>query len=245
MRLKSQVEGSLATDAHRELESCREAGVFPLCMSDSLYPQCLRELHDPPLVLYCRGNSQLLAKSGVGIVGARYATAYGYQVAGKIAQEAVLHHRVVVSGGAAGVDTAAHRACFEGDGQTICIVGHGLGHSYPAENRKLFQMLGASNRALMISEFPYSMTARKHHFPQRNRLIAGLSQCTVVVEATRKSGALITAQFALDYGKDVYAVPGAITSPQSEGTNRLLAEGAAPLIDICDFFETLGLSVEA
>jgi DNA processing protein len=208
-------------------------------------PPLLRAIHDPPEQLYLRGSAepQLLSLPAVAVVGARACSVYGAQVARRLGRELADAGVVVVSGLARGVDGAAHRGALESDGHTVAVLGCGIDRDYPAAHGWLARAI--AERSLLVSEYEPGVAPAPWRFPARNRIIAGLCAATVVVEARERSGALITADFALDEGREVLAVPGEITSPLSAGTNALLRLGATPMTGTADVLETLGIEVEA
>ena len=203
-----------------------------LLSDDPEYPPSLRVIPDPPPVLFAQGGLSLLDPPAVAIVGSRDHTAYGGEVGRKLAWGAASAGVVVVSGMARGLDAVAHAAALDAGGGTIGVLGNGLGVVYPAANRRLYQRV--EQRGLLLTEFPPGERPSAGSFPRRNRLISGLARVTVVVEAARGSGALITAGTALDQGREVMAVPGHITSPASTGANELIRDGATPLLTIED-----------
>jgi DNA processing protein len=213
--------------------------VHTVARRDRGFPPLLRELHDPPATLYVRGAIGALAAPGVAVVGARSCSAYGAQVARSVARDLAAAGVAVVSGLARGVDGEAHRGALESGGQTIAVLGCGIDRDYPRSHAELARRIAASGA--VVSEYPAGVEPAPWRFPARNRIIAGLSLATVVVEARERSGALITADFALELGRDVFAVPGEITSALSAGTNDLLRQGAAPLTAVRDVFEALGI----
>jgi DNA processing protein len=204
-----------------------------------LYPRLLVELHDPPAQLYVRGDGDVLSQPAVAIVGARSCSAYGAQVARSLAGELAAAGLVVVSGLARGIDGEAHRGTLAVGGRTIAVLGCGIERDYPRSHAELARRIRADGA--VVSEYPAGVEPAPWRFPARNRIIAGLCTATVVVEARERSGALITADFALELGRDVFAVPGEITSALSAGTNDLLREGAAPLLSAADVLAALGL----
>ena len=204
------------------------------------YPALLRELHDPPPRLYLRGGpADLLDLPAVAIVGARSCSPYGAQVARDLARELGAAGVVVVSGMARGVDGEAHRGALTAGGLTVAVLGCGIDRDYPRAHAQLAGRIAASGA--VVSEYPPGIEPSPWRFPARNRIVAGLARATVVVEARERSGALITADFALELGRDVFAVPGEITSALSAGTNDLIRQGATPLLRAGDVFEALGL----
>src|SRR5262245_35108422 len=210
-----------------------------LSRRDPGYPPLLAELHDPPACLFLRGEARVLEDPGVAIVGARSCSAYGAQVARTLARELAVAGIVVVSGLARGVDGEAHRGALEGGGRTVAVLGCGIDRDYPRSNAELARRIVTSGA--VVSEYEPGIEPAPWRFPARNRIIAGRELATVVVEARERSGALITADFALELGRDVFAVPGEITSALSAGTNDLLRQGAAPLTSVRDVFDALGM----
>jgi DNA processing protein len=204
-------------------------------------PPLLRAIHDPPDVLHLRGAGEpsLLAEPAVAIVGARACSSYGAQVARMLGRELAAAGVVVVSGLARGVDGEAHRGALETDGHTVAVLGCGIDRDYPAAHSQLARSI--AERALIVSEYEPGIEPSPWRFPARNRIIAGLCAATIVVEARERSGALITADFALDEGREVFAVPGEITSALSAGTNALLRLGATPLTAAADVLESFGI----
>ncbi len=207
---------------------------------DEAYPQKLKEIADPPIVLFYIGDISVLKRGCVAVVGSRRATLYGRDVASRLGMRLSECGVVVVSGGAIGVDTAAHRGAVDAGGVTVVVMGCGLKGFYPRSNTSLFERI-IDKGGLILSEFLPLCPASKYSFPRRNRIISGLSDVVVVVEAAERSGALITARLALEQGRDVYAVPGQINSIFSSGTNRLISEGAYVLRDIEEFLFSIGV----
>ena len=207
----------------------------------SKLPPLLGAIHGPPPRLYLRGagDPELLAAPAVAIVGARACSPYGAQVARMLGRELAAAGLVVVSGLARGIDGYAHRGALETDGHTVAVLGCGIDRDYPAAHAGLARSI--AERSLIVSEYEPGVEPSPWRFPARNRVIAGLCSATVVVEARERSGALITADFALDEGREVFAVPGEITSSLSDGTNTLLRLGATPLTCAADVLESFGL----
>ena len=205
------------------------------------FPELLRQIHDPPRVLYLRGagESELLARPAVAIVGARACSPYGSQVARLLGRELAAAGLVVVSGLARGVDGEAHRGALEAAGVTVAVLGCGIDRDYPAAHTDLARRI--CEQGLVVSEYEPGVEPAPWRFPARNRIIAGLAAATVIVEARERSGALITADFALEDGREVFAVPGEITGSLAAGTNRLLRQGATPLTSATDVLEVFGL----
>ena len=224
------------------VSSWLEEGFGVLPMTSPRYPESLSELTDPPPLLFLKGRWELLAGPAVAIVGSRRATEVGRRAAetmGRILAEAGV---TVVSGMALGIDGAAHRGALQGGGNTVAVLGSGLRVIYPRSHRSLFREIG--ERGLLVSEFLPHETALPHHFPKRNRIIAALARAVVVVEAGRRSGALITVDHGLDLGRDILVTPGSVENPQALGSNALLREGARVLPDpagILEELEELGL----
>jgi len=204
-------------------------------------PPLLRAIHDPPRRLYVRGKGDvtLLHRPAVAVVGARACSPYGALVARKLGGELASAGLVVVSGMARGVDGEAHRGALGADGHTVAVLGCGIDRDYPAAHASLARAI--AERSLLVSEYEPGVPPSPYRFPARNRIVAGLCAATVVVEARERSGALITADFALEEGREVFAVPGEITSTLSAGTNALLRLGATPLTSADDVFEALGI----
>ncbi|KRK08593.1 DNA protecting protein DprA [Lactobacillus pasteurii DSM 23907 = CRBIP 24.76] len=196
---------------------------------DQEYPSKLRQIYRPPLILFARGDISLLKKEIVTIVGSRMATNYSQTVLTKLVPNLVKDQIVVASGLAKGVDAIAHRATLDSGGKTIAVVGNGLNYYYPSQNESLQKKI--IQQGLVISEYLPDTRPKPFRFPERNRILAGLSKAVVITEAKVKSGSLITANLALQENRDVYALPGPITSPLSEGPNRLIEAGAIPVTD--------------
>ncbi len=211
-------------DVSEELEGARKAQAILLTPFEGPYPRLLREIPDAPLVLYARGDTRRLALPAVGIVGSRAATNYGKEVCTRLAHDLSAAGVCVVSGMARGVDASAHHAALGSPGGTIAILGCGPELPYPEENRELWNRI--LNEGLVLTEFPPGTEPEPRNFPVRNRIIAGMSSGVVVVEAAQKSGSLITAKFANDFGRDVFAVPGSVRSELSDGCHALLRDGA-------------------
>jgi DNA processing protein len=225
------------SDGERALEAVAVLGGAALIPSDNGFPAVLRSIPDPPLLLFVLGRLALLARPAVAIVGSRDHTRYGAEICRQIASLVARSGGVVVSGMARGLDATAHQAALDANGPTIGVLGNGLGVIYPAANRELYEQVARDG--LLVSEFPPGERPNAGSFPRRNRLVSGLARVTVVVEAAEGSGALITADTALQQGSDVVAVPGPITSPTSFGTNRLIRDGATPYLEPADLFQFL------
>ena len=232
-------------DTTAELGRLEGLGFRFVARSDAAFPPLLRAIHDPPPGLFLRGAAdvELLARPAVAIVGARTCSAYGRQVARSLGRELAAAGLVVVSGLARGIDAEAHRGALDGSGTTVAVLGCGVDRDYPAANRELARQIAAAG--LVVSEYAPGVEPAPWRFPARNRIVAGLCRATVVIEARERSGALITADFALEEGREVLAVPGEITSALSAGTNALLRLGAVPLTRSEDVLETYGIEPSA
>ena len=208
-------------------------------LSDKNYPKLLRYIRNPPKELFYRGDISLASELSIAVVGTRRATRYGIWAAMNLAERLAEHGVIVTSGLASGVDTCGHRGAIKGGGRTIAVLGSGVDVCSPASNWKLMEEIAESG--LLLSEYEPGAHATKYSFPQRNRIISGISAATVVVEAGVSSGALITAEQAAEQGKDVYAIPGNIDSVCSIGANKLIKDGALPLITCDDLLDDLGI----
>lgn len=216
-------------------------GVNYVSIIDDEYPDQLREIYDPPLVLFCKGDVSVLKTRCIGVVGTRTPTRYGQKVCDSFAREFARSGLTVVSGFARGVDSIAHKAVVDSDAPTIAVFACGLDTCYPSENRGLHDAIIAHG-GLIVTEYPLGVKPLQYHFPERNRIISGLSEGVFLPEATLKSGSLITARLAIEQGKDLFVVPGNINSPESEGTNKLLQEMPhAFVIAPEDVFDRLGV----
>ena len=196
---------------------------------DEAYPEKLRQIYRPPMVLFTRGDISLLQKEIITIVGSRYPTKYSQDVINRLVPNIVQSGQVVASGLAKGVDALAHKAALFNQGKTIAVIGNGLNFSYPMQNFALQEEI--VQKGLLISEYLPGTPPRRYRFPERNRILAGLSQSVIVTEAKEKSGSLITANLALQENRDIYAVPGPITNALSAGPNQLIEAGATPIVD--------------
>ena len=229
-------------DPDELLGSIESDGTTVVVRGGPAYPELLGEIHDPPWVLYVRGRHSPPAGATVAVVGSRKATPYGLEVAGWLAGGLASAGVHVVSGAAYGVDTAAHRGALAEGGFTTAVLGCGIDVVYPRSNGALFRDI--ESKGCLLGEYPPGTEPAKHHFPARNRIIAGMSAAVIVVEASEKSGALITADFALSEGRDVMAVPGGVLSPNSRGTNALIRNGAVPVTCPEDVLKEIGVSAE-
>ncbi len=230
------------TDVDQELEKVEKEGASLLCLNDACYPALLLEIYDPPPILYMKGIWREQAFYPLAIVGARKTTHYGRTVTEKLCRDLVRHGVTVVSGFARGIDGLAHRTTLSEGGRTIAVLGSGIDTIYPSEHEKLFDQM--VEEGTIFSEFPMGALPEPHHFPQRNRVISGLSMGCVVVEATLKSGSLITARLALEQGREVFAVPGPILSETSAGPNQLIASGAKLVQGVDDILDELRPTLE-
>lgn len=213
--------------AKRVTENQRHTGC--LTIVDAAYPEQLRETYAPPVVLYYLGDLRWLTGPQLAVVGSRQPSPYALRAMRRLLPQVVRQQVCLVSGLAQGVDTLAHQAALAHRGKTIAVIGTGLDHCYPAGNRDLMTEL--AHHHLVISEYPWGTAGARHHFPERNRIIAGLSQSTLVVEAARHSGSLITANIASQENRNVLAVPGSLDNPNSVGTNELILAGAKPILN--------------
>lgn len=224
-------------EAKTELESTEKLGARVIGPSSAEYPALLSEIADPPLALYVKGDINVLSRPAVAVVGSRRPTAYGSSVAHRLAADLAARQVVIVSGLARGIDSAAHRGAIEAHGATVAVLGSGIDVIYPRENRNLADQCVASGA--LISEFPLGTSPAPENFPIRNRVISGLSLGTLIAEAAEYSGSLITARLALEQNREVFAIPGNITSAQSFGPNLLIKQGAKLVDDWMDVFEEL------
>lgn len=221
----------------KELNLAEKMGVKIISWDNPEYPPNLKEIYDPPPILYVWGKILAPDQKAIAVVGSRNPTTYGKAAAERIALGLSRVGITVISGLARGVDSCAHRGALKGGGRTIGVLGCGLNIIYPPENKELYEQM--AKQGAVITEFPFNTPPDKDHFPIRNRLISGMALGVAVVEATLRSGSLITARFALEQGREVFAVPGNIDSPRSEGTNRLIKEGAKLVLRAEDIIEEL------
>ncbi len=221
---RSVASGCAFEEAAEQHEKAVKLGVVLLPITDARYPARLREIFDPPPLLYARGRVELLGKLMLGVVGTRRPTAYGTQVAARLSKDLAEAGLTIVSGMARGIDTAAHRAVLEASGDTVAVFGCGVDEVYPSENRKLADQL--AEKGLLISEFPMGAPPFPQNFPVRNRIISGMSAGVLVVEGGEYSGSTITAKLAAEQNREMFAVPGNVTSKMSWGPNLLIKQGA-------------------
>ena len=227
------LESTPLSKAIEVIARCNQLGISVVSLDDPSYPEQLKEIYDPPAVLYLKGRLPDFEHNlSIAIVGTRNATAYGkmtsHVLAGSLAKVGV----IIVSGGAMGIDSLSHTAALETGGVTVCVLGCGINYPYLMSNLKMRQTI--AERGAVISEYPPDYPPGRFTFPERNRIISGLSNGVLVIEAGSKSGSLITARTALEQGRDVFAVMGNITSPYSQGTNALIKDGAIPVTDFTD-----------
>ena len=235
IKSKSQIIITSKDEIQKEIENCDKIGAKLICYNDFEYPRLLREIDDPPPLLSCLGNLKLLQKNSIAIVGPRNASLNAILFAKKISSDLVKHSIVVVSGLARGVDSAAHEMAV--DYATIAVIGCGINRIYPKENQKLYQKI--ANQGLIISEFAWDSEPLAINFPQRNRIISGLSMGVIIVEASLKSGTLITAGCAAKQGRELFVVPGSPFDLRCRGANWLIKEGAKLIENIDDIIEDL------
>ena len=221
----------------KELQSVKEVGGFLLTLRDEAYPKRLREIHDPPPVLYVRGDLRKEDELAVSIVGSRKTSPYGRMFAEKISRDLVRHGITIVSGMARGIDSVAHWGAISEGGRTIAVLGCGIDVIYPSENRSLFGKI--IEKGAVLSEFPMGSLPEGGHFPKRNRIISGLCLGVVVIQASGGSGSLITAGCALEQGREVFAVPGNVGTEGSRGTNQLIKDGAKLVESSDDILEEI------
>ena len=234
--------GKSAELAGEEIAKASAAGVTLLSLDDFAYPPRLKEIYDPPLVLYVRGDAEVLRKPGIAVVGTRHPTPYGSGMAERLACDLAAQGLVIISGMARGVDSASHRGTISAKGKTVAVFGTGVDVIYPKENSRLSEQILAFGGAL-ISEFPLGTFAAPQNFPIRNRIISGMSLGVLVVEAAEYSGTRITARMAIEQNRDVFAVPGNVTSKNSWGPNTLIKQGAKLIATWEDVWEDLPADV--
>lgn len=221
---------------NRTIEDIDRKHIDVITLNNSSYPKLLKNICDPPICLYVKGRLKADELS-IGVVGSRQASGYGISLSKKISSELAQHNICIVSGMARGIDTAAHLGALSSEGRTIAVLGCGPDLVYPPENKKLMDQIIESGA--VISEYPPGVEPAPHHFPVRNRIVSGMSVGVLVVEAGEKSGSLITAQLALEQGRDVYALPGNVININSKGTNRLIQDGAKLITSVQDILDEL------
>ncbi len=232
-----------STETQQRINACRADGVTTLACTAPDFPASLKELAHMPPVLFVRGEVLARDRQAIALVGTRRPSVYGRQVAEKLGRELAASGVTVVSGLARGIDTCAHKGALAAGGRTFAVLGCGIDVCYPSENRQLQESI--CDHGAVLSEFPPGTEPMAMNFPKRNRVVSGLSQAVVAVEAGEKSGVLNTVAWAVDQGRDIYAVPGNLTSPQSTGTNRLIQQGARPVWSVDDILSDLGVKARA
>ncbi|MEM9015631.1 MAG: DNA-processing protein DprA [Verrucomicrobiota bacterium] len=230
-------------DISEEKRRMEERGIHTLTLEDEDYPPALRQIHDPPFLLYAKGKLRPSDAAAIGVVGSRRMTHYGREQTRRLSFQLAKAGFCIVSGLARGIDTAAHEAALAADGRTIAVLGSGIGNIYPPENEVLAERI--TEQGAILSEFPVLYVPDKQSFPLRNRIVSGLSQGLLVVEAPARSGSMITANQALEQGRSVFAVPGPIDRPTSEGCHRLIRAGAALVCEANDIIEDLGAELNS
>ncbi|MGA2621145.1 MAG: DNA-processing protein DprA [Thermoguttaceae bacterium] len=241
--LAGRIAAAEGIDAQAEIDLCAQHGIQIITESDPRYPRMLREIHDPPGLLFVQGTLAAADGLAIGIVGTRHATAYGLRQAERLAGSLSRAGLTVVSGLARGIDAVAHRAALEAGGRTLAVLASGVLHVYPPEHNALARQI--TGCGALLSEQPPRSAPLGGTFPQRNRLISGLALGVIVVEAAERSGALITARHAMEQGRDVFALPGNVESRASRGCHRLIRDGATLIESADDVLEQLGPLVEA
>jgi DNA processing protein len=234
------VQARASVDLEKVWEKIEKQGIKILTWQDETYPQRLKEIDQPPPVLYVRGEYLPDDLFAVAIVGTRRATAYGRQITEELSSFLAANGLTVISGLARGVDAIAHQTSLKAGGRTIAVLGSGVDKIYPPEHRGLAEQV--MQRGAILSDYALGTPPEASNFPPRNRIISGLSLAVVVVEAGETSGALITAEFAAEQGREVFAVPGSILAPQSKGTNKLIQNGALPLLSVNDLMQALDIT---
>jgi len=224
-----------------EMERLAQQGVTALAIRQPGYPARLREIPDAPSVIYVKGSLASDDEWSIAVVGTRRVTPYGRQATPEIARELAVNRITVVSGLARGIDTIAHRTALDAGGRTIAVLAAGLDTIYPPENKRMSEEI--VERGALVSDYPLDTRPRAEYFPRRNRIMSGLALGTLIVEGDHKSGAMITARFAAEQNREVFAVPGSIFSPQSRGPNALIKDGATPVLGAADVLEALNLTM--
>lgn len=227
-------------DIDREMEELNKRLIKVITIEDKRYPKLLKETDSAPFILYIKGEENLLDQPSLAVVGTRRPTEYGRKAVFRLVPE-LTKKLIIVSGLARGIDSLSHWQCLRSKGKTIAVLGHGLERIYPLENQRLAEAIINSGGAL-VTEYPLNFPLDKTNFPLRNRIIAGLTLGTLVIEGGERSGTKITANFAADYGREVFCVPGPITSLQSEGPAQLIQQGAKLVTKVEDIWEELNLN---
>ena len=231
-------------DAEKELAEVKKAGIRLITWAEAEYPKLLTQIYDPPPLLYVRGNVELLSRHAISIVGTRRPTPYGNQITERLARDLAERGLVIVSGLARGIDSSAHRgACATARGGTIGVLGSGIDVIYPKENRKLFEEV--EKRGAIVTEFPLGTHPAPENFPVRNRIVAGMALGTIVAQGALYSGSLITSRLAMEFGREVYGIPGNVTEPMSFAPNQLIKQGAKLVTNWQDVVEELPTEVRA
>ena len=239
---KNFIEEILKVDYRKNLDFyekyIQNNNIKIITIFDEAYPEKLKNIYDKPIVLYAKGNIELLKHDGISIIGCRNCTSYGKETAQKLSYDIAKQNICIISGLAKGIDTYSHIGALEAKGNTIAVIGNGLDNVYPYENKKLCERI-LENNGLIITEYIIGTKPDKLNFPQRNRIISALSDGIVVIEAREKSGTLITVDFGLEHGKEIFAVPGNLNCNNSVGTNKLIKQGAylitnyKDVLDVC------------
>jgi DNA processing protein len=237
---KSIVAKAWEGDPEAELARVKKSGSRLITFFDSCYPSDLKEIHDPPPLLYLKGNDIPQSKIVIAVIGSRNPTHYGLKITEEICQSLAIRNIVIASGMARGIDSAAHWGCLRGNGHTVAVLGSGIDVIYPKSNNRLYNHI--IDNGSVITEFPLGTPPEAKNFPIRNRIISGLSKGIVVIEASKRSGSLITASLALEQGREVLAVPGSIESFKSTGTHFLIKHGAKLVENADDILQELGLN---
>ena len=237
------IEARKKIEPERVIENIEKENIKIVSIEDNIYPKLLKEIYDPPLFFYYKGEFGVEDEFSIAVVGSRKCSNYGKQVVEQIVKELALNNITIVSGLALGIDALSHQATVEAKGRTIAVLGSGLDKNsiYPFSNRNLADKI-IENNGVVMSEFPLGTAPLRYNFPQRNRIISGLSLGALVIEAGEKSGSLITSRFALEQNREVFAVPGNIYSPISMGPNDLIKQGAKLVTTALDIIETLDLT---
>jgi len=229
--------------AQQECAKAVEAGARIISLTDSVYPQRLKEIYDPPPILFVKGSAEVLGDAGIAVVGTRHPTPYGSGMAERLSTDLAARGLVIISGLARGIDTASHRGAVAAKGKTVAVLGTGIDVMYPKENTRLTEQIVASGGAL-VTEFPVGTPPTPQNFPIRNRIISGMSAGVLVIEAAEYSGTRITSRLALEQNRDVYAVPGNVTNKNSWGPNTLIKQGAKLVATWEDVWEELPTDVQ-
>jgi DNA processing protein len=227
--IENILDTNIKNSVDKHLEYMKKHNIQIININDTEYPKSLKDIYDPPISLYIKGNKNILNETSIGIVGCRDCSKYGEKQAKVFAYNLAKNKINIVSGLAKGIDSFSHIGCVYAKGKTIAVLGNGLDTIYPEENKYLAKEI-IKNNGCIISEYPLGTKPLKYNFPARNRIISGISNGILVVEAKEKSGTLITVDFALEQGKDVYVLPGNVDSKNSIGTNKLIQEGAKLII---------------